>query len=103
MGAVWTTPWATTVEHVHVRASLFHHRGAGLLDVHTPLPRGYSRCACRASMYLTPHKSETVMDASYDGLMPSEVVHLATPDPAEQVPLVARSYTRDEKRTHTKR
>ena len=33
------------------------------------------------------------MDASYGGLMPSEVVHLATPDPAEQAPLVARSVT----------
>ena len=33
------------------------------------------------------------MDASYDGLMPSEVVHLTTPDPAEQAPLVARSVT----------
>ena len=31
--------------------------------------------------------------ASYGGLMPSEVVHLATPDPAEQAPLVARSVT----------
>ena len=40
-----------------------------------------------------PHKSETVMDASRDGLMPSEVVHLATLDPAEQVPRVARSVT----------
>ena len=40
-----------------------------------------------------PHKSETVMDASCGGLMPSEVVHLAIPDPAEQAPLVARSVT----------
>ena len=40
-----------------------------------------------------PRKSETVMDASYDGLRPSEVVHLTTPDPAEQAPLVARSVT----------
>ena len=30
---------------------------------------------------------------SYDGLRPSEVVHLTIPDPAEQAPLVARSVT----------
>ena len=30
---------------------------------------------------------------SYDGLRPSEVVHLTVPDPAEQAPLVARSVT----------
>ena len=33
------------------------------------------------------------MGASYDGLRPSEVVHLTIPDPAEQAPLVARSVT----------
>ena len=30
---------------------------------------------------------------SYDGLRPSEVVHLTLPDPSEQAPLVARSVT----------
>ena len=54
--------------------------------------RNEDRWACPSRSGSTPRKPETVMGNVVGGLRPS-VVRLTIPDPAEQVPLVARSVT----------
>ena len=49
--------------------------------------------ACPPRSGSTPRKPETVTGCWLSDLRPSEVVHETIPDPAEQVPLVARSVT----------